>query len=34
MVKVFIDGKLMYQEDCFIDIDEAIEIVREEGGMK
>ena len=31
---VVIDGKKMYQEDYFIDIDEAIEIVMEEGGIK
>ena len=30
---VVIDGKVMYQEDYFIDIDEAIEIVKEEGGL-
>ena len=28
---VVIDGKEMYQEDYFIDIDEAIKIVKEEG---
>jgi hypothetical protein len=30
---VVIDGKPMYQEDCFIDIDDAIEIVKEEGDL-
>lgn len=30
---VVIDGKEMYQEDYFIDIDEAIQIVKEVGGM-
>ena len=30
---VVIDGKVMYQEDYFIDIDKAIDIVKEEGGM-
>ena len=30
---VVIDGKVMYQEDYFIDIDEAIEIVKQEGGL-
>ena len=30
---VVIDGKAMYQEDYFIDIDEAIEIVKQEGGL-
>ena len=30
---VIIDGKEMYQEDYFIDIDEAIEIVKEEGAV-
>lgn len=29
---VVIDGKEMYQEDCFIDIDDAIQIVKEAGG--
>lgn len=29
--KVFIDGKEMYQEDYFIDIDNAIDIVKRGG---